>query len=89
METTNNATPFQEKDVNWDELAAIGILHENLAASGELDTLLRGEDTNSISLSLILLGVGVEMDATLRLIRKGEEAILEINGIKPTKSKKK
>ena len=77
----NNTTLFSEKDVNWDELAAIGILRDELAASGDLDTLLKGEKTDTISLQLILLGVDVEMDATLRLVGSGESPILEITGI--------
>ena len=77
----NNTTLFSEKDVNWDELAAIGILRDELAASGDLDTLLKGEKTDTLSLQLILLGVDVEMDATLRLVGSGESPILEITGI--------
>lgn len=40
-----NTTPFKAEDVNWDELAGIGILKDELEMSGELDTLLRGEKT--------------------------------------------
>ena len=53
-----NNTPFKAEDVNWDELAAIGILKDELEMAGELDTLLSGEKTNVVSLSLVLLGVG-------------------------------
>ena len=42
-----NNTPFKAEDVNWDELAGIGILKDELEMSGELDTLLRGEKTKS------------------------------------------
>jgi len=83
METNKNVTSFDEKDVNWDELAAIGILRDELESSGDLATLLKGEKTGIISLQLILLGVDVEMDATLQLVKKGEEPILEIIGISP------
>ena len=83
MKTNDKQALFEEKDVNWDELAAIGILREELEQSGELETLLRGEKTGVISMQLILLGVDVEMDATLQLVRKGEEPILEIIGISP------
>ena len=74
-----NNTPFKAEDVNWDELAAIGILKDEL----ELDTLLSGEKTNVVSLSLVLLGVDVVMDATLQLVRKDGDPLLEILGIKP------
>ncbi|MCD7900227.1 MAG: DUF4099 domain-containing protein [Bacteroides sp.] len=85
METKsrNNTVPFSAEDVNWEELAAIGILKDELELSGELDTLLQGGKTNVISLSLILLGVDVKMDATLQLIRKGDSPLLEIVGIQP------
>ena len=78
-----NNTPFKAEDVNWDVLAAIGILKDELEMAGELDTLLSGEKTNVVSLSLVLLGVDVVMDATLQLVRKDGDPLLEILGIKP------
>ena len=78
-----NNPPFKAEDVNWDELAAIGILKDELEMAGELDTLLSGEKTNVVSLSLVLLGVDVVMDATLQLVRKGEAPLLEIQGVTP------
>lgn len=84
MEMNNgNTTPFKAEDVNWEELAAIGILKDELEMAGELDTLLRGEKTNVVSLSLVLLGVDVVMDATLQLVRKNDSALIEIVGIQP------
>ena len=74
---------FKVEDVNWEELAGIGILKDELEMSGELDTLLKGEKTNVIRLSLVLLGVDVVMDATLQLVRKDGGPLLEILGIKP------
>ena len=67
-----NNTPLKAEDVNWDELAGIGILKDELEMSGELDT----------PLSLVLLGVDVVMDATLQLVRKDGDPLLEILGIK-------
>ena len=63
-----NNTPFKAEDVNWEELAGIGILKDELEMSGELDTLL---------------GVDVVMDATLQLVRKDDGALIEILGVKP------
>ncbi len=84
MDTKNsNNTPFKVEDVDWDELSAIGILKDELELSGELDTLLSGDKTNVIPLSLVLLGVDVIMDATLQLVRKGDSPLLEITGIQP------
>ena len=83
MNKENNNTPFKAEDVDWNELAAIGILKDELEMAGELDTLLRGERTKVIPLSLVLLGVDVVMDATLQLVRKGEAPLLEIQGVTP------
>ncbi len=79
-----NNMPFKAEDVNWDELAGIGILKDELEMSGELDTLLRGEKTKVIPLSLVLLGVDVVMDATLQLVRKDGGPLIEILGVKPS-----
>ena len=69
---------------HWGELESIGILRDELEMAGELDTLLQGEKTGVISLSLVLLGVDVVLDATLQLVRKDNgEPLLEIIGIKP------
>jgi hypothetical protein len=83
MNNSNNNTPFSVEDVNWEELSAIGILKDELELAGELDSLLEGEKTNVIPLSLVLLGVDVVMDATLQLVRKGDSPLLEIIGIQP------
>ena len=79
-----NKTPFKVEDVNWDELSGIGILKDELEQAGELETLIRGEKTGVVSLSLVLLGVDVVMDATLLLVRKNDSPLLEIIGINPT-----
>ena len=79
-----NKAPIKVKDVNWDELSGIGILKDELEQAGELETLLRGEKTGVVSLSLVLLGVDVVMDATLQLVRKNDSPLLEIIGINPT-----
>ena len=80
----NNKAPFKVEDVNWDELSGIGILKDELEQAGELETLLRGEKTGVVSLSLVLLGVDVVMDATLQLVRKDNSPLLEIIGINPS-----
>lgn len=81
--TEKSAIPFREEEVNWDELAGIGILRDELELAGQLEPLLRGERTGVLSLSLVLLGVDVVMDATLQLVRKNEDPLLEIVGIQP------
>ena len=79
-----NIVHFIAEDVDWGELESIGILRDELEMAGELDTLLQGEKTGVISLSLVLLGVDVVLDATLQLVRRENgEPLLEIIGIKP------
>lgn len=79
----NIPAAFREEEIDWDELAGIGILRDELEAAGELDTLLRGEKTGVLSLSLVLMGADIVMDATLQLIRQGAEPLIEIIGVKP------
>ena len=79
-----NKTPIKVEDVNWDELSGIGILKDELEQAGELETLIRGEKTGVVSLSLVLLGVDLVIQATFNLLRKNDSPLLEIIGINPT-----
>lgn len=81
MNTDNNKKPFHIDDVDWAELASIGIMRDELEMEGELDNLLSGEQTKVLNLQLVLLGVDIVVDATLQLIRKKGQPILEIVGI--------
>lgn len=85
METNkpNNIQLYQESDINWNELAAINIFRDDLEKSGNLDKLLKGEKTDIISLHLMLLGVDVDLDATLQIVQQGDSPIIEIVGISP------
>uniref|UniRef100_A0AB33JTM1 DUF4099 domain-containing protein n=3 Tax=unclassified Prevotella TaxID=2638335 RepID=A0AB33JTM1_9BACT len=74
--------PFKVEEVDWRELAVIGVRKEDIKKQGELDTLLSGEQTGVVTLSLVLFGVDVVMDATLRLVRKDGAPLLEVNGVK-------
>lgn len=76
---SNNDTAFRIEEIDWEELAGIGILKDEIELAGELDTLLSGEKTGILPLSLVLLGVDVVMDGTLQLIRKNGEILIEIN----------
>lgn len=84
MNKENIYMPFSEDDVNWEELASIGILKDELEMAGELTTLLSGEKTGILSLSLVLLGADVVLDATLQLVEKKGQPIIEVTGIEPT-----
>ncbi len=76
--------PFNAADVDWDELASIGILRDELEMAGELDTLLQGRKTGVVSLSLVLPGADVVLDAILQFVRRDSVApLLEITGIRP------
>jgi len=83
MEINNNR--FTAEKINWEELAGIGILKEELEKEGELETLLAGNKTKPVSLNLVLLGVEVVMDATLQIINQADsnDPLIEIVGIKP------
>lgn len=84
MNNAKSIAPFSVADVDWGELASVGILKDELEMAGELDTLLQGRETGVISLSLVLLGVDVVLDATLQLVRKGDGGtLLEITGVRP------
>ncbi len=84
MNSDKSTAPFSVADVDWGELASIGILKDELEMAGELDTLLQGRKTGVISLSLVLLGADIVLDATLQLVRKGDGGpLLEIVGVKP------
>jgi len=74
--------PFKVEEIDWRELAVMGVRKEEIKKQGELDTLLSGEKTGVVTLSLVLLGVDVVMDATLQMIRKDGVPLLEINGVK-------
>jgi hypothetical protein len=83
MNKNNVTMRFREEDINWDELAGIGILRDELEQAGELTTLLSGEKTGVLSLSLVLLGADVVLDATLQLVEKKGDILIEIVGIEP------
>lgn len=87
MESQNKKqpTPFRNEEIDWEELSGIGILRDELEAAGELDTLLQGEKTKVLPLSLVLMGADVRMDGTLQLIRQGSEPLIEIIGVEPAK----
>lgn len=83
MNTDSNKRTYNIDDVDWAQLASIGILRDELEMAGELDTLLDGGQTGVLTLSLILLGVDVVVDATLQLVHKKGAPIMEIIGITP------
>lgn len=83
MNTQPNRRAYNIDDVDWAQLANIGIDRDELEREGELETLLTGGQTNPLTLSLVLLGVDVVVDATLQLVSKKGEPVMEIIGMTP------
>ncbi len=48
MKENKNNTPFKAEDVNWEELAAIGILKDELEMAGELGTAMKNGDRQKL-----------------------------------------
>jgi hypothetical protein len=86
MNTDKIETRFGEDDVNWGELAGIGILKDELEETGELTSLLSGGKTGVLTLNLVLLGADVVLDATLQLVEKKGKVLLDVVGIEPAPS---
>jgi len=82
MNTISNPTKIKETDVNWQDLEGVGISKDELERNGDLERLLNGEPINIISLHLTLLGVEIEMDATIQITEDGNVPMLEISSIK-------
>lgn len=74
---------FPQESVNWSELEAIGVYKEDLEKNGQLNLLLNGEKTDPTNLHLMLLGIDIDLDATLQLKQENDICILEIKGISP------
>lgn len=75
---------FPGQTVNWQELEAIGVFRDDLEQSGQLERLLDGESTGAVPLRLMLLGIDLEMDATLQLILQEDGTpVVEIRGVEP------
>ena len=84
MNTQYNKTEkslFGEHEVNWDELAGIGIRREDIESNGDMEKFLNGQKIDVASLDLTILGVNIVLDATLQLVEDNQVAILEICGV--------
>ena len=74
-----NNTPFKVEDVNWEELGRYRHIERRAGNVGRTRRCSKGEKTNVIRLSPVLLGVDVVMDATLTAGAQGRRtALLEI-----------
>lgn len=73
-----NKTRFSLKDIDWDEMNAIGISMEFLEVNGLLDTFLDGRVTEPVNMDIVLLGNELNIDATLQVIDKGQSPVVSI-----------
>lgn len=73
---------FKEEQIDWTQLANVGISKEQLEKDGNLDLLLQGKQTEILSVKLKTPVIRLTMDATLRIIRNAEgNPVVEISGI--------
>lgn len=75
---------FPEETVNWQELETIGVFRDDLEQSGQLEELLDGRQTGAVPLRLMLLGIDLEMDASLQLTwQEDGTPLVGIRGVEP------
>lgn len=75
---------FSEEDINFRELEEIGITRNDLEENGNMERLLNGEKSLPIDLSITMLGVDMDLTATLQLFRKDDKAMVQIVGLEQT-----
>ena len=75
----NDNRIFRKEDLDWKTLETIGIHKEELEKSGDMELLLQGEETETVTPAL-----RITMDATLRItVGTDGKPVMEINGISP------
>ncbi|MDR0510274.1 MAG: DUF4099 domain-containing protein [Rikenellaceae bacterium] len=72
---------FRDEEIDWEELAAIGIYRDDLELDGYLSPLLRGETVGPVHLSLTMPGAEVELDAMLQIVRGDSSPEISIVGL--------
>lgn len=83
----NDCRVYKAENIDWDGLKAAGISKEQLEASGNMDLLLQGEESEVIQLKFRTPVINLTMDATLRLVPDANgKPVMEINGIHPEKA---
>lgn len=86
----NNTALYKAEDIDWNALESVGISKEQLEASGSMESLLQGKESEVIPLKLRTPVIDLNMDATLKLVPdKDGKPILEINGITPEPPKQR
>ena len=75
---------FKVEDLDWKGLETAGIKRKELEASGNMELLLQGEESEVIPLKLRTPVLCITMDATLRIVEGADgKPIVEINGLSP------
>jgi hypothetical protein len=74
---------YRVSDIDWDELDQIGIHKNELEQNGDLEKLLSGEPVTVISLHLTILGLDLNLDATIQIIEEDNQLKLDICSITP------
>lgn len=74
---------FKAEDLDWKQLATIGIDKQQLEEDGNLELLLQGEETEPVSLKIRTAVLSMTMDATLKLAQGPDgKPVMEINGLR-------
>lgn len=74
---------FKAQDLDWKQLATIGIDKQQLEENGNLELLLQGEETEPVSLKIRTAILSMTMDATLKLAEGSDgKPVMEINGLR-------
>jgi len=82
MNVNQKGRIYNPEDLNWNELSVIGIDREEMETTGILEELLQGKQAGPVHLHLMLYGIFVEMDATLRILEVDGKPIVDIIGLK-------
>lgn len=73
---------FKVEDLDWEQLENIGINRKKLEKDGNLELLLKGEETGTIPLKIHNQVISLTMDATLKLTNGANgKPVMEINGL--------
>ena len=81
---TNSKDRIKESDIDWTELANIGINRDEINKK-DLERLLCGESVDVSPLRLNLLGTELIMDANIRFINENNKVMLEVQGVEPVR----
>ena len=83
MNKTNHHI-YKAEQIDWEKLESVGISRLQIEKDGNMDLLLRGEETNVMSIKIKTPVLSLTMDATHSLIEEEIcNSVISINGIIP------